>query len=546
MNYFKFSILAALLVCATQIRADYPQGYYNSLVGKNQGSLKTAAHDVIRKHTVISYGDDTWNAFKKTDVKVVNGKNYWWDMYSNELVLVSSGHGGLNIEHSVANSWWEGTKNDAYKDIHHLNPSNATANSRKGNFPLGKVGTVTWTNGVTTVGKPTGGTGGGSANVYEPCDEYKGDFARVFMYMFTCYEDMSWGSRFDWMYVQGQKYPMFQSWAVDLLLDWNALDPVSDKEINRNEAIYSIQKNRNPFIDLPHLASYIWGDKKNMPFVLDDTPGEPELLQPTEGASFTAGNVMQGNTATITVPVQGRHLTAPLTLAVSGNSQFSIASSTLSAAEAMSGTNVAVKVNAQDLGEAHATLMIGGDGMQEPVSVSLSATVIEKTGLAPVTALDPDNLQEGSYRARWTKPAVTPDYYLVSRTYMVNGEMKTRRYMTSDEYYDFPDRTFDNDETYSVQYAVGSEVSQPSNVITVKAKTLAAPEVGADDFEVACVPGGVRVVCGSHYSLSVADISGREVITVSAPTPDTFIPLSKGIYILYSTRLTKPLKIYVP
>lgn len=175
-------------------------------------------------------------------MKVVNGKNYWWDMYSNELVLVSSGHGGLNIEHSVANSWWEGTKNDAYKDIHHLNPSNATANSRKGNFPLGKVGTVTWTNGVTTVGKPTGGTGGGSANVYEPCDEYKGDFARVFMYMFTCYEDMSWGSRFDWMYVQGQKYPMFQSWAVDLLLDWNALDPVSDKEINRNEAIYSIQK----------------------------------------------------------------------------------------------------------------------------------------------------------------------------------------------------------------------------------------------------------------------------------------------------------------
>ena len=56
----------------------------------------------------------------------------------------------------------------------------------------------------------------------------------------------------------------------------------------------------------------------------------------------------------------------------------------------------------------------------------------------------------------------------------------------------------------------------------------------------------LRVVCGSHYSLSVADISGRAVITVSAPTPDTFIPLSKGIYILYSTRLTKPLKIYVP
>ncbi len=104
--------------------------------GKTGVALKKAVKAIVRKHTVISYDDATRNAFRKTDVRVVNGKECWWDMYSSNNIAVSSGHPGMNIEHSVANSRWGGTKNDAYKDIVHLNPSDKDGNSRKSNYPL--------------------------------------------------------------------------------------------------------------------------------------------------------------------------------------------------------------------------------------------------------------------------------------------------------------------------------------------------------------------------------------------------------------------------
>lgn len=545
--YPKLSILTVALACALQLSAEYPSGYYNSLEGKNQAALKTAAHDVIRSHTNISYGDRTWDAFKKTDVRVVDGKQYWWDMYSSELVPISSGHGGLNIEHSVANSWWDGTKNDAYNDIHHLNPSNSTANSRKSNYPLGKVGTVTWTNGVTIVGKPASGYGGGSSNVYEPCDEYKGDFARVFMYMFTCYEDMKWGTRFTWMYNEGQKYPMFRDWAVNMLLEWNAQDPVSDKERNRNEAVYGIQKNRNPFIDLPELCEYIWGSKKTLPFSLGgEQPSDPELASPADGAVYTIGNIMQGRSGAVSIPVQGKYLTAPLTVSISGDSQFSLSANTISATQANTGTTLIATFACADIGDAQAQLTFAGGGLEAPVKVTVKATGVEKTTLAPVTALAADIHSETAYRARWTDAPVTSDYYLVNRTYRVNGEMKTRKYMTTVPYYEFDDRDFGADETYTVQYAVGSDVSEPSNVIIVKAGDVSASVIEADAFEVECVGGGIRVVCGEANSLTVTDISGRTVASVDHIATGALLPLSRGIYILSSPRLAKPLKIFVP
>lgn len=261
---------------AEEASGTYPKGYYNSLNGKCGVSLMEAIKQLSAGHKVISYGDNTWNAFKTTDVRTVNGVDYWWDMYSSNLVRVSSGHGGLNIEHSVANSWWDGTKNDAYKDIVHLNPSDATANNRKSNYPLGEIANVTWDNGVTFVGSPVSGQGGGSSYVYEPTDEYKGDFARVFMYMFTTYKDMTWGTRFTWMYDVSNPL-MLKPWAQELLLRWSASDVVSQKELDRNDGIYKEQYNRNPFIDLPDLADHIWGSKKNEPYKVEGLPDIPDV-----------------------------------------------------------------------------------------------------------------------------------------------------------------------------------------------------------------------------------------------------------------------------
>ncbi len=274
------SAAAALSLVAAD--RNIPSGYYNALDGKSGASLKAAAHSAIRKHTAISYSKGTWEVFLDTDVRP---DGTWWDIYSNNKVKASSGHGGMNVEHAVANSWWGKTNNDAYKDIHHLFPSDSNANSRKSNYPLGEASTVTWTNGVTIIGKPSNGHGGQGGYVYEPADEYKGDNARVYFYMATCYPDISWrtDNYTSWgiMFKQ-QDYPTLNDWSQELLLRWADNDQVSQKEIDRNEAIYKHQKNRNPFVDLPGLEDYIWGDKKNVAFDLAAALGGQSSINSVE------------------------------------------------------------------------------------------------------------------------------------------------------------------------------------------------------------------------------------------------------------------------
>ncbi len=92
--------------------------------------------------------------------------------------------------------------------------------------------------------------------VFEPADEYKGDFARTYFYVVTAYQNLSW--KYTYMVADGD-YPSLQPWAIEMLLKWHRDDPVSEKELKRNEVVYSIQTNRNPFIDYPELAEYIWG-----------------------------------------------------------------------------------------------------------------------------------------------------------------------------------------------------------------------------------------------------------------------------------------------
>ena len=269
MKRFLLSIsLILLTVCATAQKE-----YYTSVDGvKGGATLKTALYELIKDHKVISYGSgesSTWGAFYTTDAAVENGQRRVLDMYSNEKRYFGTkgeAVSGMNIEHSVAKSWWGGDKNNAYCDIHHLNPSDATANSSKSNYPLGEIqGNPTWENGVTFIGTAT--INGKSEKVFEPCDEYKGDFARTYMYMFTCYQNLTW--KYTWMNYENSTYPTLKPWAVEMLLKWHKQDPVSEKEVNRNNAVYAVQGNRNPFVDYPQLADYVWGDSINYVFHLN-------------------------------------------------------------------------------------------------------------------------------------------------------------------------------------------------------------------------------------------------------------------------------------
>lgn len=291
-------LLTATLLTLTGVWASaaIPQGYYNSLLGKKESALKEAAKALGKDHKVVSYGEETWTAFELTDVVLVGDRPAWRDMYSNELVWVETGHGSLNIEHSVPKSWWGGTVNEAYQDLFHLNPSNPSANNRKSNWPLGIVGSVSWTNGITTLGSPTGGTGGGAATVFEPADEFKGDFARAYFYVFTTYDALPWMEETDWMYdTEEWAYPTLQQWAINMLLDWAEKDPVDSYELARNEAIYGIQGNRNPFIDIPELAQYVWGDKKGTVFQADGLK-DPTPVDRPEAPTFGDYEITEFNT----------------------------------------------------------------------------------------------------------------------------------------------------------------------------------------------------------------------------------------------------------
>lgn len=268
---------------ALALMAEAPAGYYSLLEGKSGSALKEAVKRVAIPDDFVSivYGDGntsfkTWQAFELTDVRMVGGKAAWWDMYSNKLIYVENGHSSLNIEHSVANSWWGGLagSEQAYQDLFHLNPSNAEANVAKSSNPLGIVGSnPSYDNGLILVGAPAAGYGGGASKVFEPADEYKGDFARAYFYIMTAYDDIPWreDKGGEALYTITDGRIDLQQWTASMLLKWAADDPVDAKEMNRNEEIFKFQKNRNPFIDYPSLAEYIWGNKKGSAFTLSGT-----------------------------------------------------------------------------------------------------------------------------------------------------------------------------------------------------------------------------------------------------------------------------------
>jgi hypothetical protein len=139
-------------------------------------------------------------------------------------------------------------------DIFHVYPTDGYVNGHRSNYPYGEVSSPTWT---SLNGSKLGPcvSPGYTGIVFEPIDEYKGDFARTYFYMTTRYytEDGSWGTTD--MTIKAEIKP----WALIMLLDWHHQDTVSTKEINRNNAAYNIQDNRNPFIDRPEFADSIWG-----------------------------------------------------------------------------------------------------------------------------------------------------------------------------------------------------------------------------------------------------------------------------------------------
>lgn len=252
----KYFLNFALLVSACIAVADPPPGYYDSAAGLTGEPLRAALHDIIDDHSSITYAE-IWLAFYDTDDRP-NGKV--WDMYSNFNYTFgddqggsASGEGeGYNREHSWPSSWFGGAA-PMYTDLFIVIPTDIYVNNQRSNYPYGEVSNPYWT---STNGSKLGACTypGYSGTVFEPVDEYKGDLARNYLYMTTRYfnEDSGWsGSP---MTDGSQLLP----WAENMLIEWHTADPVSIKEIERNEDVYFYQCNRNPFIDNPDFVYLIY------------------------------------------------------------------------------------------------------------------------------------------------------------------------------------------------------------------------------------------------------------------------------------------------
>ncbi len=271
--------------------AQIPAGYYDAATGLNCQALKTVLKTITNTGTgQLSYTPGLWNAYGVTDIKP-GSTNLIWDIYTddndpntpetfnfiysvNQCGNYNSEGDCYNREHTTPASWF----NDAapmYTDIHHILPTDGWVNNKRSNWPYGNVTNATYTSIDNQSKLGTGNNFGYTGTVFEPFAAFKGDVARIALYMATRHEDRiidnNWAGGTDanramlqageeGLDAAGRRLQIYDAWYLKTLFAWMAQDPVSQKEIDRNNAIYynTIQHNRNPFVDHPEYAAMIW------------------------------------------------------------------------------------------------------------------------------------------------------------------------------------------------------------------------------------------------------------------------------------------------
>ena len=278
-----FLTLTIACFSLTSVLAQPPAGYYSAAATGSCATLKTALKTIITNgNTPQSYGA-LWTQYQISDIKpreVGSGSaNVIWDIYSdnptgldpynftpgtNQCGSYSGEAGCYNREHSVPQSWFNGNTsvNGSATDYMHIFPTDGFVNGKRANYIYGEVASASYTsqNG-SKLG--TSAVAGLTGTVFEPINEYKGDLARAFLYFVTRYESdiPSWSSNADATQAfDNSTFPSVKINYLKLMIKWHNQDPVSQKEIDRNNAAYIFQGNRNPFIDSPQYVNRIWNN----------------------------------------------------------------------------------------------------------------------------------------------------------------------------------------------------------------------------------------------------------------------------------------------
>lgn len=269
-----------LFLLTSLVYAQPPSGYYDEADGLTGFQLKTSLFMIISQgHEAQPYGD-IWEFFNTHEL---TEDGFIRDIFSDcdfefGRPDVTGGNqdpglGGnieceyYNREHSFPRAYFGGNIDPMFTDIHHIFPADKFVNNTRATFVFANVNNPTFTSENGSKLGPSA-TPGVSGTVFEVADEYKGDIARAYFYMATRYENLiaNWvGNNSDGdLLLNGTASQAFNQWAIDLLYEWHINDPVDQHEIDRNNAAFLFQGNRNPFIDNPDYVCRIWGlDQEN-------------------------------------------------------------------------------------------------------------------------------------------------------------------------------------------------------------------------------------------------------------------------------------------
>lgn len=399
LRYLKGAVLALALASTAVAFAAEPAGYYSTCENKSGAALLSALCKKVGPHTNVGY-NGLLSLYKTSDVY---SDGTIWDMYSTKHWKPGITCGNYkkvgdcyNREHSFPKSWF----NDAqpmYSEAFHIYPTDGKVNGQRSNFPYGECanGTTLPSNGsVKALGRLGSCTFPGySGTVFEPDDQYKGDFARSYFYMAAAYNDKiaGWDSKM----LAGNSYPAFSPWAINLLLKWHREDPVSQKELDRQEVVYGAQHNRNPFIDHPELAEYIWGNKKDQNWSTNIS-ADPAFLLPTDGSTVDFGVTAVGLARTKAVTVKAEGLKEAISVSVSG-AGFAAGTTSIAADASMTtdGAILTLNYTAPAAGVAVGTLTLTSGTAKTTVKLTANAM----TGLPVGAATD---ISDESFIAHWT------------------------------------------------------------------------------------------------------------------------------------------------
>lgn len=305
-NYFLL-----LLLFVTIGFAQIPSGYYNTATGTGY-TLKTQLYNIIKGHTDNGYAG-LYTTYQTSDVdNFYENDGTVLDMYSEnpsgtDPYNYSTGStqrcGSYSVEgdcynreHIIPQSVFN-EQSPMVSDAHFITPTDGKVNGVRSNYPHGTVSSATYTS--QNGGKlGSSSVSGYSGTVFEPINAFKGDIARMYFYFATRYENTVAG--YSYAMFDGSSNKVFTTAFLNLLLAWHAQDPVSSREIARNNAIYARQNNRNPYIDHPEYVNQIWG---GTPSGDTQAPTTPASLASTSKTATTIS--LSWNASTDNVAVTG-------------------------------------------------------------------------------------------------------------------------------------------------------------------------------------------------------------------------------------------------